>query len=150
MRCFCMVAFLSSALSARSSVFRTRKLEGMTSVNGYTYKQFSHDFGRSYKQGSVEYQSRLALFQASVERIAAVNARNVKEGRTWLAGVHQFMDWSAAELKTLHGYKPSRIRSLTRMTALQTHASIHGHSSGSTRTRANTTLLDSFDSPESP
>jgi len=146
MKYFCAVALISSAFATRTQVFRTHKLPKKASVASYTYQQFSREFGRSYTQGSAEYQQRLALFQASVERITTLNARNAKEGRTWVAGVHQFMDWSPEELKTLHGYKPSRIRSLTRMTALQTHARITSHSVAHT----NMTLLDSFDSPDSP
>lgn len=149
MRCFCTVALLAVVVSARSPVFRTHKSTSKSSLDSYTFKKFSQDFGRSYEHGSVEYQQRFALFQASVQRIAAVNARNTKEGRAWVAGIHPFMDWSAAELRTLHGYKPSRSRSLTRMTALQTHARISSHS-WETRMRSNTTLLDSFDSPDSP
>jgi len=132
-------------------VFRTHKLQaGKSSLDGYSLDKFAQDFGRSYKHGSTEYQHRLSLFQASVARINAVNARNVKEGRAWVAGVHPFMDWSAAERKSLNGYKPSRNRGLTRMTALQTHTRTSSHSSQSARTHSNMTLVDSFDSPDSP
>lgn len=129
-------------------------------LDSYTFDQYIQDFGgTNLKKDSGEYHQRVSLFQASKDRIAAINVRNVKEGRAWVAGVHPFMDWTTNEKRALNGYKPSRSHHLTRMTALQTHhltdhVSSHGrstsHSSASTRTRANQTLVDSFDSPDSP
>jgi cathepsin L len=132
-----------------------------SSLNSYTLDQFVLDFGRSYKHGSDEYTKRLSLFQAAKDHIATINARNAKEGRAWVAGIHPFMDWSSAERRALNGYKPSRSHHLTRMTALQTHhltdhltthARVSSHSSKASkgRTRTNATLVDSFDSPDSP
>lgn len=151
MKWFYALAFLGVALSTRSPVFRMQKSPaGNISPDSYTLDQFAQDFGRSYKSGSAEFQHRLALFQASVARIAAVNAKIAKEGRTWVAGIHPFMDWSPAERKTLNGYKPSRSRGLTRMAALQTSARIGSHSSATTRTISNATLVESFDSSANP
>jgi len=90
------------------------------SPKGYSFAQFSSDFGRNYVSGSAEYKSRAATFEASLNRIHMVNAKNQREGRKWSAGVHEFMDWTHAERTSLKGYKPNRgPRSHARISALQ-------------------------------
>lgn len=148
MNCFYAIAFLNCACSARVPSFRSQSVK--SNLGSYTLEQFAQDFGRSYKQGSDEYKQRLSLFQASVDRITKINSKNALEGRMWVAGIHPFMDWTAAERKALNGYKPSHTHHLTRMTALQTHARIGSHGSGSARVHTNTTLADSFDSSATP
>lgn len=94
------------------------------SLSSYSFNQFIQDFGRTYKPGSAEYQHRLSLFQSSLTRIDAVNAKNQREARSWSSGIHPFMDWSEAERKIMNGYKPSR-NGLHRMTALQSKQQTH-------------------------
>jgi cathepsin L len=98
----------AEALKAHSGAFMKSKVN----LNSYTFEQYSRDFGRSYTAGTAEYRHRAALFAQAVEEVHATNARNVREGRSWKAGVHPFMDWSAEERKVLNaGYKPSSKRS---------------------------------------
>jgi len=88
----------------------------------YSFEQYVSDFGREYAAGSQEYTSRAANFQVSLDRVNSINAKNAREGRAWWAGVHPFMDWSAAERSSLNGYKPSRTNGGSmRMAALQTN-----------------------------
>jgi len=119
-----MVASLSTVLavavfaSGHAAVLRTTKHE-RSSLKAYSFAQFVSDFGRNYAAGSQEYASRAAQFQESLDRVNYINAKNVREGRAWWAGVHPFMDWSEAERRSLSGYKPSR-KSGAGMAALQT------------------------------
>ena len=76
----------------------------------YSFLEFTQQFKRSYAKGSEEYRRREAIFAKSYERIHLVNARNAKEGRPWSSGIHPFMDWTDAERKRLHGYKPATRR----------------------------------------
>lgn len=78
------------------------------SLETYTFAKYVKDFSRSFDAGSAEYSSRAAIFQASLDRVNAINARSLQESRSWWAGVHPFMDWTEAERQTLNGYKPSR------------------------------------------
>jgi len=90
-----------------AAVLRKSLSASRVDLEGYSFEKFSHEFGRTYDSGSKEYTSRKELFQASLLEVKAVNARNAKEGRLWKAGIHQFMDWSEAERRSLNGYKPS-------------------------------------------
>jgi len=137
MRCIALLTLLSAAQAAR----RTHSSDA-GSLNGYSFDQFVKDFGRTYKHGSDEYQHRLALFQSSLARIHAVNAKNEKEGRSWSSGIHPFMDWSESERKVLNGYKPSRNR-LHRMTALQSKQQVHLRASTQSFNKT-TNLPDSY------
>eukprot|EP00929_Paragymnodinium_shiwhaense_P111736 TRINITY_DN80024_c0_g1_i1.p1 TRINITY_DN80024_c0_g1~~TRINITY_DN80024_c0_g1_i1.p1 ORF type:complete len:440 (-),score=105.91 TRINITY_DN80024_c0_g1_i1:96-1415(-) len=88
--------------SAASLRYRSRATVG---VSDYSFLEFTREYGREYSMGSSEYREREATFKQSLERIELINAKNQKEGRTWKAGIHQFMDWSQAERKALNGYK---------------------------------------------
>lgn len=77
-------------------------------LNTYTFEDFVRTFHPDLRRGSHEYEERASLFRSSLAQIHAINTRNSKEGRTWQAGVHPFMDWTKAEKQKLHGYKPSR------------------------------------------
>jgi len=102
-----VLATLGSHGASAASLRSSRQTQH-ASLEAYTFDEFAKDFGRDYKPGSAEYQRRLALFQETVERVEATNARNVKEGRSWRAGLHPFMDWTVEERSALNGYKPSR------------------------------------------
>jgi len=86
------------------------KLGGTVSLETYTYDEYIRDFERSYAVGSDEYNRRAQVFQASLKRVMAINAKNAREDRSWWAGVHPFMDWTQAERSALNGYKPSRAK----------------------------------------
>lgn len=73
----------------------------------YTFEMFVQDFDRSYIPGSEEYIRRAAFFQDSLSQISFKNSR---VDRSWTAGVHPFMDWTAVEREELFGYKPLRQR----------------------------------------
>jgi cathepsin L len=92
---------------------------GRPDPRGYSFAQFTKDFQRSYAVGSEEYHRRAALFDASLAR---VGAKNAQEGRSWSAGVNEFMDWTVHERKALAGgYKPARRNSAgAAMAGLQT------------------------------
>jgi cathepsin L len=134
----CLALCVQGSLAA---VLRTNLRSSRHAPESYSFAQFIRDFERSYEVGSQEYQSRAALFQASLERIHAVNAKNLREGRAWSAGVHPFMDWSQAERRTLNGYKHSPRRT-NLVAALQTSTD-----SGAS-TRLNATWADSGSSWE--
>jgi len=90
-------------------------------ARGYNFERFVQDFGRSYAPHGAEYHRRAGLFEESLAQIHSVNIRNAAEGRHWVAGVHKFMDWTDAERRSLHGYKPSSVH--RRTAALQVGAS---------------------------
>lgn len=93
---------------ASATVLRVHQRNERTSLASYTYTQFAREFGRSEASGSVDYNQRLALFQAELAKVEVTNARNVREGRPWKAGLHPFMDWTEAERRSMNGYKPSQ------------------------------------------
>jgi cathepsin L len=96
-----------SCLWASATVLRVSQRSVRGSLNSYTYTQFAREFGRTDAPGTVEYNRRLALFQAELAKVEVTNARNAREGRLWKAGVHPFMDWTEAERRSMNGYKPS-------------------------------------------
>jgi len=56
---------------------------------------------RSYKKGSAEYQHRLELFSARMER---AKEHNAKAGRLWTAGPGPLSDMSAEEVQQVKGW----------------------------------------------
>lgn len=131
MKCFNVVAALLGALSALSRGAAALRLK--SGIESYTFAQFARDFDRNYVEGTVQYQRAAALFQASLARVGAVNARNAREGRPWKAGVHPFMDWTQAERQGLNGYKPGQRQA---MAALQTGQRATGGSLASVKLNA--------------
>jgi len=83
-------------------------------VATYSFAQFVNDFDRHYESGTQAYHDRASLFQESLQRILAINEKNARDGRSWVAGPHSFMDWTMAERKSLQGYKPSQSHRLGR------------------------------------
>jgi cathepsin L len=101
MALLCVAAFLgvASAMGARPSQRATR-------LESYSFAQFTEKYSRTYAAGSAEYKRREAVFQASLSRIHAVNAKNARESRPWRSDIHPFMDWTEVERKPLNsGYK---------------------------------------------
>jgi len=118
-----LVALAPTWGGARPS-FRSTKFQVIgADVEGYSFDKFVHDFGRPYTAGTKEYQQRASLFQASVGRILAINA---KSGSSWTSGAHAFMDWTPEERRSLtQGYKPTHNQRQARvaMAGLQIGAS---------------------------
>jgi len=112
-------------------------------VGSYSFAQFSREFGRNYATGTDEYSHRAALFEKSRMAIQARNAQNKAEGRGWHAGVHPFMDWTAAERKALNGYKPAKTRQNSRHDFSLLHESMLGGSHASSTASSNQTAPDS-------
>lgn len=106
-------------LAGRCAVLRSA---AKSRLESYTFEQYTRDFSREYLAGSEEYDTRATTFQASLDRVIKINARNMQEHRSWWAGVHPFMDWTEAERRSLNGYKPSRKAGAgaTQLAALQT------------------------------
>lgn len=95
-----------------------QEIGGVPLNQAYTFEEFVHDFGRSYRAGSEEYARRVAIFHDS---LAQIRAKNFRAGRSWTAGVHPFMDWTDAERShRLHGYAPSDIDHPQALAVLQT------------------------------
>jgi len=67
-----------------------------------TFYSFIQKYGRTYKIGTEEYESRRALFD---KRSAEVEAHNAKPGRIWTAGVNSLSDWTEGELQQLRGLR---------------------------------------------
>jgi len=111
-------------------------------LGSYSFAQFIQDFGRDYVVGTKEYQQRAGLFRESLEQIRAKLLKNAREGASWTAGVHEFMDWTTAERQALQGYKPSRIgRTAGTATVI---AGLQLGNRGSSQSRLNSSLVDSF------
>jgi len=100
---------LSVLAPLRQVAARRPFLRATKHLEAYSYAQFLRDFGRDFEaSGSNEYRRREALFEVSLKEVRETNTRNRREGRAWTAGVHAFMDWTPAERRALHGYKPAR------------------------------------------
>lgn len=83
----------------RASVFTTKGADDLS------FDDFVRNFGRAYEKGSQEYAHRARIFQDSLSQIRTINSR---ANRSWIAGVHPFMDWTDSERSArLHGYDPS-------------------------------------------
>jgi len=68
------------------------------------FAAFIQRHGRTYKQGSEEYQRRFDLFSARLEKAAVLNAR---PGKLWTAGATKHADFSEEELSRLRGWSGS-------------------------------------------
>merc|ERR1719478_1044215 len=69
-----------------------------------TFESFIELHGRSYQQGSAEFNERKALYQ---QRKADSELHNSVPDRLWTAGVNKLWDWTESELKTLRGWDGS-------------------------------------------
>jgi len=69
-----------------------------------TFEAFIELHGRSYQQGSKEFEQRKALYE---QRKADTERQNSSPDRSWIAGVNKLWDWTEAELKTLRGWDGS-------------------------------------------
>jgi len=111
---------------SRQGLRSTKLSVARTELASYTFSQYMQEFGLHYASSSEEYSHRAGLFQQSVQRIQALNAR---EGMSWKAGIHAFMDWTPAERRSLNGYKSSRNQHGARqMAGLQIGTSGKAHS----------------------
>jgi len=69
-----------------------------------SFESFVQLQGRSYKEGSSEYEMRRALFQ---KRLSAVESHNAQKKRLWTAGINDLSDWTESELLALRGWDGS-------------------------------------------
>jgi len=60
--------------------------------------------GRTYQQGSAEYEMRRVLYEKRLEESSTHNAQS---DRSWNAGVNKLWDWTEAELQSLRGWDGS-------------------------------------------
>mmetsp|Transcript_81298 Transcript_81298/g.263695 ORF Transcript_81298/g.263695 Transcript_81298/m.263695 type:complete len:422 (+) Transcript_81298:56-1321(+) len=66
------------------------------------FASFIQEHGRTYQEGSEEYEMRFVLFQESA---ASVRSQNDRPDRRWSAGVNALADRSPEELQRLRGYR---------------------------------------------
>jgi len=85
-----------------------------------TFESFIELHGRSYQQGSVEFDERKALYQ---QRKAESELHNTVPDRLWTAGVNKLWDWTEAELKTLRGWDGSMMPDGGSTRSVRKHAS---------------------------
>merc|ERR1719424_796293 len=69
-----------------------------------TFESFIELHGRSYQQGSTEFDERKALYQQCKDDSEAHNSLT---DRSWTAGVNKLWDWTETELRTLRGWDGS-------------------------------------------
>lgn len=108
---------MSSSLRSRRHAYLEVKKDN------YSFDVFVQDFRKQYKQGTAEYQHRRASFDESMAQIHSINAQ---AGRSWSAGVHPFMDWTAEERQGLRGYQLSRKQSAAPLVAMQVSTTVYG------------------------
>ena len=131
------ISYLMYVLAAASCMFCSLSAVECLAVHGdaglkdYSYNSFREEFGRGTDLGLKEYMRRASIFQASLSEILAVNQRNRQQGRAWAAGPHPFMDWTASERSSLHGYRPGK----TPLSVLQVGATV------ATRSVSNSTTV---------
>lgn len=114
--------------TSAAALLRSNQNAAQTRLHAYTFEQFTHEFGRPYVAGSKEYAQRQALFMIELDDVLATNSRNTKEGRSWTAGIHPFMDWAHEERRAVNGYKPSRNKAHLTSGLLQSSARAFGQS----------------------
>jgi len=78
-------------------------LEGERDLSGYTYEDYSREFGKVYNS-DVETAKRKEVFEQNMEFIRTQNAQ---EDKTWFATVNEFADWTNEEFSSLRtGHRP--------------------------------------------
>lgn len=88
--------------ASASSVHRVRSASSFAG-EPLTFVDFIQKHGRTYEEGTEEYEHRRALFQ---KRLEEANRWNSGRDRLWTAGINHLSDWTEAELKTLRGLRP--------------------------------------------
>jgi len=130
----------AALMNEGDAVLVKRRSSTRAELEHYSFERFVKDFGRDVAPGSEEYRRRSGIFEASLIEVRAINARNVKEGRLWKAGVHPFMDWTQAERANLNGYKPSAARGAGRAPMARGGISfLHSGSKAFSKNSANST-----------
>lgn len=104
-----------------ASALRTKRTTE-EELRAYSFEHFVEAYGRQYKTNTHEYNQRAKVFEDSMAQIVS---KNLRAGKLYTAGVHPFMDWTSAERKSLHGYKPSRARAPV-FSALQLNTTFYG------------------------
>lgn len=67
-----------------------------------SFAAFVQSRGRTYREGSEEYQARKTLYE---HRKTAAEAQNKRSNRRWTARVNDMFDWTAVETRGLFGWK---------------------------------------------
>lgn len=79
---------------------RFRKAVSSSQEQFPSFDAFMQMYGRSYGQGSEEYETRRVHYE---RRVAAGQAQNSRLSKLWTARVSNLWDWSDEELRTLGG-----------------------------------------------
>lgn len=87
-------------------VSRVRGTGRSTAVPGFA--SFINKYGRSYKEGSEEYEMRGALY---LQRLHRVQNHNSNPQRRWTAGINHLSDRTEEELASLRGLRVMKSRS---------------------------------------
>jgi cathepsin L len=104
---------------AHGAALRARSRTSKGQLSSYSFLEFTREYNRAYEVGSEEYRRRSKVFEESLQRVQDINEKNAREGRSWVAGIHQFMDWDTAERKSMNGYKKSARRGGQGLSTLQ-------------------------------
>lgn len=98
-----------------------------------SFDAFVQEFGRSYKVGSHEYESRAALYK---ERVDEAEKLNVRSSRRWTAGVNELWDYTAEEFGALRGWRGgmNQLRTATHNAALHRTGFLGKNSTNATTT----------------
>lgn len=75
--------------------------------HGNAFRSFLQQHGRTYEQGSPEYNMRFQLFSKA---LSEVEVHNRQSDRLWTAGVNHLSDRSKAELAELRGWRGGATR----------------------------------------
>lgn len=93
---------LAALLTVRAAGFLVR--DSRRSEHGRAFASFVEKYGRSYQEGSEEYERRLELFSQHVAKAEEINSR---PGLLWKAGVTPLADYSEQELQAAKGWHGS-------------------------------------------
>jgi len=85
-----------------ASFLMTRGRGAETGTQRMHFPEFIQKYGREYRHGSPEYDSRKALFES---RLADIERHNAQRGRSWKASVNHLTDRTDEELRRLRGYR---------------------------------------------
>lgn len=99
---------LASALLGSSSSGRLeqeRRINNLAQLRRYSFKDFVRHYGRTYEQGTEEWDLREKVFYNRMQKVIAFQAGPPK---TWSMGVTKFMDYTDPEFKALLGYRGRR------------------------------------------
>lgn len=97
-----MRSFMMACCLVGMCCFTTAVRDSERHRHGTIFRKFVQQHGRTYENGSIEYNTRFELFSKALNDVEKHNRRT---DRLWTAGINHLSDRSEAELAELRGWR---------------------------------------------